>query len=585
MSGAGRPSTTASGYYSVVAVALVLGCAGTEETRAPSTLDTSGQGGAGTTTTGSIATGVGGMMIIDVEETTSTTTGQASGGGPQRDPVTCQESEEFRTYLGCEYFPTVLGNVVHPEFDYAVVVANASDDTADVDVTGPGGFTTSTSVAAGALEAVYLPWVDELKGPSLDASCETSDFDGSVSLTGGAYVLTSSRPVAAYQFSPLQFRAAGGPPGKTWACVPETSSPCECNSYTNDASLLLPKNALTANYTVPTWREDGAGSSKPAYIAITGIVDATLVTVKVGPGGQIAASADGTLAGANAGEVFDLMLNRADVVELLAVPGSDLSGTLVQASDDKPVQVMTGSASTNVPDPSVRSADHIEELVFPAEALGNDYVVTVPTGPYGEPVSHVVRLYAHVDTALTYAPAPPQGAPTSLVAGEVGEFQTSETFQVQSDQPFAVGSFLVGGQLLDPDAPSNSSTGDPSQSFATALAQYRDTYVFLAPVDYESNFADIVAPTGTAITLDGRVLDAATASPLSGKSADGQGEQVFDVYRVPLDSGPSGTGAHRLSAEVPMGLQVVGYGRFTSYQYPGGLNLNLISEPPIPIIR
>ena len=87
------------------------------------------------------------------------------------------------------------------------------------------------------------------------------------------------------------------------------------------------------------------------------------------------------------------------------------------------------------------------------------------------------------------------------------------------------------------------------------------------------------------VTLDDAVLDATTASALAGRTTDGQGEQVFDVYRVALDGGPSGTGAHRLTASVPVGIQVVGYGRFTSYQYPGGLNLNLISEPPIPIIR
>ena len=49
-----------------------------------------------------------------------------------------------------------------------------------------------------------------LKGPSLDTACESSTFAGSVLAVGAAYQLTSSRPVAAYQFNPLQFRAAGG---------------------------------------------------------------------------------------------------------------------------------------------------------------------------------------------------------------------------------------------------------------------------------------------------------------------------------------------------------------------------------------
>jgi hypothetical protein len=32
-----------------------------------------------------------------------------------------------------------------------------------------------------------------------------------------------------------------------------------------------------------------------------------------------------------------------------------------------------------------------------------------------------------------------------------------------------------------------------------------------------------------------------------------------------------------------VGIQVVGYGSYTSYQYPGGLNLTLIAPPPPPI--
>jgi len=41
-------------------------------------------------------------------------------------------------------------------------------------------------------------------------------------------------------------------------------------------------------------------------------------------------------------------------------------------------------------------------------------------------------------------------------------------------------------------------------------------------------------------------------------------------------------GAHVLTASAPVGLQVLGYGSYTSYQYPGGLNLKQISAPPPP---
>jgi hypothetical protein len=84
--------------------------------------------------------------------------------------------------------------------------------------------------------------------------------------------------------------------------------------------------------------------------------------------------------------------------------------------------------------------------------------------------------------------------------------------------------------------------------------------------------------------IDGTLLDPASATQIQGKAADGSTAQSFDVYRIALDAGPGFLGAHELLGSAPTGLQVVGFGRFTSYQYPGGLNLNLISDPPKPIV-
>jgi hypothetical protein len=449
-----------------------------------------------------------------------------------------------------------------------------------VHVDGPDGFTADATVAPHQLATLYLPWVDALKGSSLSVAnaCTSQAFDASIVAPGAAYRLTSTRPVAAYQFSPLEFRASGGPPGKAWSCNPNATYRCECNSYSNDASLLLPKNALTANYTAFTWR---GNAQKPVYVAITATEDATTVTVQVGPSGRILAGPDGSgIPAATAGDVFELTLDAADVVKLVAAPGTDLSGTLLQAAGDKPIQVMAGSQGATVPDDRTPSSDHIEEIVFPAEAVGKNYVVVVPTGPYGAPVEHVVRLYGHASaTSLSYYPAKPDGAPDTLAPATSAEFVASADFQVLGTEPFAVGSFLVGGSLLDPDAPPTDSAGDPSQSLTTSVPQYRDKYVFLAPVDYESNYVDVIAEHGTSVTLDGALLEAGSVTTLAGRAPNGASPMSFDVYRVALDAGPLFLGAHEIVSEKPVGIQVVGYGRFTSYVYPGGLNLNLIAEP------
>jgi hypothetical protein len=192
-------------------------------------------------------------------------------------------------------------------------------------------------------------------------------------------------------------------------------------------------------------------------------------------------------------------------------------------------------------------------------------VVTVPTGPYGRPFGHVVRFYGNADgTVLTYTPAAPAGCPATLAAGQVGDCGIVKSdFEVTGTHEFAVGSYMLGGSLVDPTG----GLGDPSQSFMAAVEQYRTKYVFLAPGDYEANFADIVAPSGTTVVLDNASINTSGA-------AVGDGYVV--VHGVDLGS----SGAHVLSASAPIGLQVMGYGSFTSYQYPGGLNLKMIAPPP-----
>ncbi len=569
------------------AAVVAAACAKSSDKPPPSTSATGGTGGAAGS---SSSAGTGTMTIEDAGPALDVAQSDVDLPEAGRDPETCEEAVENRTYLGCEYWPTVVGNVVSPSFHFAVIVANGGMESADVEVTGPGGFQTSASVAPNAVATLYLPWVDALKGPSLDIECKSAPFTESVLAPGAAYHLVSSRPVAAYQFNPLEFYATGGPPDAVWSCVPGERTPdCECNSFSNDASLLLPVNALTGNYRGFTWRDQGNPSrSKPVYLAITAIEDDTEVNIKLGMNAAtIAGSAESGIVAAAAGDLFTLTLDQGDVVQLIASPGADLSGTEIQTTkiDDvqKPIQVIAGAPSARVPDDNVFSSDHIEEMVFPAETLGDDYLVTQPSAPSGLPAQHAVRIYGHVDgTELSYYPMPPAGAPSTIEAGEVVELSSVQSdFQVQGSEPFAVASFLVGTQLLDP----NGQIGDPSQSFATSRPQFRQKYVFLAPIDFKNSFANVVAPAGTVVAIDDTVLgDAQRSASFMGKDADKASDATFDVYRILLDSGPNADGAHVLTATQPVGLQLVGYGEYTSYQYPGGLNLNLIAPPPLELV-
>lgn len=526
------------------------------------------------------------------------------------DPQTCEQAAQAYTYLGCDYWPTVVANDVWSIFDFAVLVANPGTSAAMITVTGPPApnETSMTNVTAtvepGQLAPIYLPWVPALKGPDSDNCGSSVPFTSSVMATGGAFHLVSSAPVTVYQFNALEYEGNGGPPGKDWStcpgdtlCIPAgpyLPQVLGCYSFSNDASLLLPSTAMTGNYRVTGHggivlvdTATDASTSSGAYMAVTGTQNATTVNVQVSANGQIAAGVG--IAATDAGGTLTLTLNAGDVAELLGPGGTDLSGSIVQAT--APIQVITGHPCYQIP-PTTPACDHMEESVFPAETLGKDYVVTRPAGPDGGSVEHQVRFYGNFDnTHLTYDPAtPPPGCPTALNAGQVVECgdggpcptmnvdpektyncgMIDQDFEVTGDQPFAVGTFTLGASVVDPGAMAPKQMGDPAESFPTAVEQYRTRYVFVAPVGYPVNYVDIVAQPATTITLDGQTI---------GGTPEAVGSSEYAVYRVELGVGQAG--AHVLVASQPVGIQVLGYGSYTSYMYPGGLNLAQVAPPPL----
>jgi hypothetical protein len=508
--------------------------------------------------------------------------------GQTRDPIDCNEAKESHSYVGCDYWPTVTANPVWSIFDFAVVVANTGSNNADITVTGPNGVNKTASVPAGELRKIYLPWVPELKGLDLDscANGSASTYVNSVIVPNGAYHLVSSVPVIVYQFNALEYEGAGGEaPGggaKDWSSCPGLSNcpgpggPVGCFSFSNDASLLLPSTAMTPNYRVVGIYGWSTGffpietHIQGPLLTVTATEANTQITFTLPSWAPVVASAPdagASIPTTNGGGTLTLNLtNAGDVIQLVSKKGNryDFSGSLVQANH--PVQVVASIPGILIPQ-NTSAADHIEESVMPAETLGKRYVVHPPSGPSGPPVPHYVRFYGNKDgTTLTYNPGMPQDCPTALNAGDVYDCGVvDQAFEVTGSQEFAVATFLLGAQAYgDPK-------GDPSMSTYASIEQFRTKYVFLAPDDYEVNYVDITASDNSGIVLDGTPLAAPPQKVGSGP---------FNVFHVQLGVGQAG--AHTITAEKPVGIQVVGYGTNTSYQYPGGLNLKLIAPPPPP---
>ena len=330
----------------------------------------------------------------------------------------------------------------------------------------------------------------------------------------------------------------------------------------------------------------------PGAFALTATHDETQVDVYVvkdtragttgDPSSPSGIAAGPGVSATRAGGKVSFSMNAGDVVQLLGAEGRwwdemhfDLSGSLIDANHA--VQIISSVPISNIPTPEAANkgyADHMEETVLPAESLGKHYLVAPPTTPNMVSVGHYVRFYGNVDgTTLDYpAASPPAGAPSALSAGQVVEIGPVEmSFEVQGNQAFAIGSFMMGGQVQDAKAGSEGTRGDPAFMLEVTVEQFRQKYIFLAPDDYDVAVADILVQEGTTATLDGAAL--------TGK-VEAIGRSSWSVVRQALAAGTR-RGVHTLEANRPVGLKVAAFGHATGIYYPGGLNLKLISPPPI----
>ena len=405
----------------------------------------------------------------------------------------CSAPELADTYLGCDYYPTVTLNPVWSGFSFAVAVANAGQSAARVIVTRGTTEVERSSVEPGGLQVISLPWVLELKGGDEDA-CRVPPAPGVTRIVkSGAYRLRTDQPVTVYQLSPLTYQIDPAPA----ACPVGTKCPGgvipQCFSYSNDASLLLPATALSGNYTTLGWP---AAKDRAGYVAVTATSDGTKVDVF--GSGDFAAGA-----GIDAAGTGTVTLDRGDVLELVSrsdgsgtMFGSDLSGTRIRAS--APVQVLSGHSCGNVPMPSTGACDHLEDAVLPSETLGSEYYVTFPAA-VASVSPHVVRITAvKPDTVVTFEP-PSVSAPATIgpEAAPLELRDVASDFKVSATGPILVAQYMQGQDSVPSHA------GDPALAFAVPAAQYRTSYIFVASKTYDSNFVNVIAPAGAAVSLDG----------------------------------------------------------------------------------
>ncbi len=487
--------------------------------------------------------------------------GQSCSGGLCQDR--CNPTE--LTYLGCEYWPTITPNSqLTNDFSFAIALANPQ--TYPVTVSISGGALRSPinrTLDPGSVSTIQLPWVQELAQLTLDPvnGCAGEPCLGvSAQVTNGAYHVQSNGPIAAYQFNPLTYQA-----GSSY-------------SYTNDSSLLLPTRVLTSHYMAvahDNWAARDQLGNPTRYIlggfisivGVSGAESGTNVTVHLSS--PVTGGTGVTPSGAT---TRTFVLRQGDVVQLVgAQAGQDLTGTVIDA--DHPVAVFTGNDCTNMP-ADRPACDHIEEQLFPNETWGQHYVVSqLRDRNATEPsVIRIVSNYA-AGLHLTFdGITTPAGCGAALNSGQHCEFQTASSFQVTGTGPFLVMQFMMGqgpAQLQcasDPPPAIPECMGDPASVTEVPAEQFRHSYDFLVPDTYVRNFVNVMMPTGTSVLLDGVALRGTPAPAGAG----------FQVMFVPVMAGSH----HIESADgLGFGIKVYGVAQYTSYMYPGGLDLAQISPP------
>jgi len=465
--------------------------------------------------------------------------GTSCDAGTGRCTGACAPLTLGASYIGCDYYPTIIGNTVGEAFDYAVAIANTTSTDATVTIEG-GALASPLVVAVGAnqVRVQVLPWHDALKlcATQKTDGCQMTGVPPAVLAPRGAYHLRSNQPVTVYQFNALQYSTDG-----------------VTFSFSNDASLLVPTTAWRGDYVAAAWR---AQALYPSELAVTAAHDGTQVTITT----RASTLPGGGAPGFQRGVPQTITLDAGDVLEITSTAG-DLTGSRVTA--DKAVQVMSGHFCAQVPDP-VNSCDHLEESLFPIATLGTHYIVNAPavvTIPSGK--VEVVRVIAtQPGTTLSYDPPQP-GAPTAIAAaGDFVELASSAaSFQITASAKVLVVQYMEGEQA-------GGNFGDPAMALAVPIEQYRTSYLFHAPLSYQANYVDVTAPLGAGVVLDG--------TPLAFQPIGGTGYGLARVRE--LAEGPNGDGNHVIVGDHPFGISVYGYGQYTSYWYPGGLDL-------VPIIR
>ena len=526
----------------------------------------------------------------------------------------CATARAEKSNVGCEYWGVDLDNAnIDPTSNaaaqqYAIVVSNPQPDVpAEVIIEQDDGEVGSAIAPTIAAKATIHPGnLHTFKlGPREVDGSPPGEFNtgAGTAHTRAAFRITSSVPVVAFQFNPLE----------------------NVNVFSNDASLLKPVESVSLRpgsnmdlqYVAVGWPQTIALTNDPntnfgsrhlrAFLTVVGTRDNT--RVRVTPSTHVVAGLG--IPATTPGNSLEVLLQPFEVLNLETGDfNADFTGSLIEA--DRPVIAFTGSEASDAPYFSRLAdrfccADHLEEQLDPIRTAGRRFFAPhVPNrsqairnagatmlGVVEEP--EVFRLMSVGERPVRIRTTLP--APDDIIdlpgRGAHFDIRHHGDFYVEADGPITLLSVPVSQAAAG--IPTGLPGGDPSIIIIPPIEQYRSDYVFLTPDKYMFDFVIIVAPTQAAVRLDGRGLsdsgcERAAADGLTATSR-GSSEPPAWVYRCPLSfpvvlpdvdppnnvlPGIQNDGVHTIEASQPVLALVYGFDNYVSYGYAAGTQLTEI---------
>jgi hypothetical protein len=456
----------------------------------------------------------------------------------------CESEIKVASYMGCEYWtldlhqwdePSVAMSPPAEPLPQAVVISNPGTATTKIafDTMAPGvtlNFSAAElTILAGETKVYLMPTNLSIKAGS--------------SKTLNSIRIKSTHPITAHQFSPLNNEGV----------------------FSNDASLLLPVNALGTDYiamsygTVSPPAFMGPPMQNPIYgfftiVAVSdGETEVSIMQLKAptetGPGMEKLPKGGAKTFVLKKYEVLNIEGDADETGQDLTV--NDLTGTIIKA--DKPIAVFGGHECANVLNGCC--CDHLEEQLFPLHAWSNEYhgIKAKPRGSSTE--VDVWRVLAGVDDIEISTNPPISGIDGLKLAhkGDGKEFKTNLSFEIKANGPISLGQYLVS-QDSTADV-----IGDPSLILAVPIGQYRKDYAILTPAQYAQDWITIVRQKGIQVYLDNNPVTESFTS-------FGSGDYEYAYVKMK-------PGVHHLSSNSAFGLSAYGFDTAVSYGFPGGLNL------------